>query len=594
MNDLQPVALGERPADLVVRNGTVLSPESGTLRERDVAVLDDRIAALPASAESVVDADTTVVDAAGCTVVPGFVDAHTHVDLGPTVETAYHQWLLGGTTAVVTESSSIASSAGPDGVRALLDAAADLPVTVRPTVPPQWLIDTFEPARATEAEAEALEALLADDRIAGVGEIGWIHIVGRDCPVERLVERAHELGKPVVGHGAGVRGEKLAAFATVVDDDHEAITGEGAIERVEAGLHVVGRSGSVRDDLDAVVAASEELGAAELSLSTDGVEPRDLLAEGYMDVVVRETIEAGVPPTDAVRMATLNPARHYGLDDRGSLAPGDVADLVVLSDLESVAVRDVIVGGEVVVRDGEALVGPREHAYPDEVSDTVAGSVSPGRFHVPASRARDGRVRAIDCGSDAGPLTRETVVEPPVSEEDDGPVLTADPDRDLLLAGLFERTVFGEEIPTADSNQFTGFLAGLGLEAGAVATTETWECPGLLVVGTDPEAMAAAVEHVTEMGGGWAVYHDGVLADLPMPVGAMASALPVEETADRYERIESTMDDLGCSVDRPLLALGTLTFTGVPALKLTPSGYADVLGRELVGLAVEGRERSST
>ena len=584
MNDLQPVALNKHPADLVVRNGTLLLPEPGTLRERDIAVLGDRIAALPESAEPVVDADTIEIDASGCTVVPGFIDAHTHVDLGPTIETAYHQWLLGGTTAVVTETSSIVSSTGPEGVRALLETAADLPVTIRPTAPPQGLIDTFEPARASESQAADLEALLAEDRIAGVGEIGWIHVVGRDSPVERLIRRAHELDKPVVGHGAGARGEKLAAFATVVDDDHEAISGEEAIERVEAGLHVVGRCGSVRDDLASLVTAYEELGAAELSLSTDGVEPRDLLAEGYMDAVVRQTIEAGVPPTDAIRMATLNPARHYGFEERGSLAPGNVADLVVLSDLESVAVRDVIVEGEIVVRDGEALVGPREHTYPDEVCEPVSVSASPEQFRIPADRARDGRVRAIDCGSDA-PLTRETVVEPPVAEVGGTEMLTADPDRDLLLAGLFERTPADDGTANAP---FVGFLRGLGLETGAVATTETWECPGLLAVGTDPEAMAAAADRVTEMGGGWAVWEDEVQAELPMPVGAMGANLPIEETAERYEQLEAAMADLGCSVDRPLLALGTLTFTGVPALKLTPSGYADVFGRGIVGLAVKG------
>ena len=581
MNDLQPVALNKRSADLAIRNGRVLLPESGTICERDVAVLGDRIAALPESAEPVTGPNTTEIDAAGCTVVPGFVDAHTHVDLGSTVENAYHQWLLGGTTAVVTETSSIASSTGPEGVRALLEVAADLPVTIRPTVPPQWLVDTFEPARATDSQAAALEDLLADDRIAGVGEIGWIHVVGRDAPVERFLERARELGKPVVGHGAGAREQKLAAFATVVDDDHEAISGEEAIERVEAGLHVVGRCGSVRDDLAALVATYEQLGAAELSLSTDGVSPRDLLAEGYMDAVVRRTIEAGVPPVDAIRMATLNPARHYGLDDRGSLAPGKIADLVVLSDLESVAVRDVIVEGEIVVREGETLVGPREHSYPDQVYELASVSASPEQFRIPADRARDGRVRVIDCDSNA-PLTRATVVEPPAVEKGGTEVLTADPDRDLLLAGLFERTPPG--VGTATPEPFVGFLQGLGLETGAVATTETWECPGLLVVGNDPEAMAAAADRVTEMGGGWAVYDDGVLAELPMPVGAMASDLSIEETAERYEQLETAMADLGCSVEHPLLALGTLTFTGVPALKLTPSGYADVFAREVVGL----------
>ncbi|PSP79740.1 adenine deaminase [Halobacteriales archaeon QS_1_68_20] len=586
MNDLQPVAFGDEPADLAITNGTVVLPGLRKTRERDVVVRGDRVAALPESAGPVVGPDTTVVDAAGAHVVPGFVDAHTHVDVGATVERTYHYSLLGGTTAIVTEASSFGAALGARAVEELLAVDETLPVAVRPTVPPQPLYDTFEPARADDDEAGKLAELLAHDRVVGVGEVGWAHVVGTDTPAERLFERARAEDKRVTGHGAGASGEKLAAFATVVDDDHEAIRPEGVVERVAQGLHAIGRSGSVRDDMAAFVDAVEQLGPAECSLCTDGVWPRDLIEGEHMDAVVRRAIEEGVDPVDAVRMATLNPARHFGLADRGSLSPGSVADLVVLSDLESVAVRDIVAGGDLVVSDGDPLVGPREHDYPDAFYDSVAADPTPEDFQIPANATSDGRVRAIANGE--GLLTDETTVEPPV---EDG-TLAASPDEDLLLAGLLDRHPDGPGAgdSPAERSGFTGFLTGYGLDSGAVATTVTWEVSGLLAVGVSPGAMATAARRVVELGGGWAIVDDGeVVVDVPLSLAGVAADAPLPEVADAYAGLERALREQGSDADRPLLALQTLSFPGVPRLKLSFSGYADVVRRRTVGLA-PGRE----
>ncbi len=579
MNDLQPVALGDEPADLAVVDGTVVLPELRDTRERDVVVRGDRIAALPESADPVVGPDTTVVDAAGAYVVPGFVDAHTHVDVAAPVERTYHYSLLGGTTTIITEASSFGAALGARGVEELLAVDEELPLAVRPTVPPQPLYDTFEPARADDEDAAALADLLADERVVGVGEVGWAHVVGTDSPAERLFERARAEDKPVTGHGAGASGEKLAAFATVVDDDHEAIRPDGVVERVEQGLHAIGRAGSVRDDLTAFAAAADRLDPTELSLCTDGTWPRDLIEGEHVDAVVRRAIEEGVDPVDAVRMATLNPARHFALADRGSLSPGSVADVVVLSDLESVAVRDVVAGGDLVVADGDPLVGPLEHDYPDAFYDAIAADPTLADFQVPASAADDGRVRAIENGE--GLLTDETTVEPPVADGN----LTADPDEDLLLAGLLDRHPASGDDDQAPHRGFTGFLTGFGLSRGAVATSVTWEVPGLLAVGVAPAALATAAQRVVEMGGGWAVVEDGeVVTEFPLPLAGAAADAPLSEVADGYEAVERALRERGCDADRPLLALQTLSFPGVPRLKLSFSGYADVVGRRIAGL----------
>ncbi|NEU56256.1 adenine deaminase C-terminal domain-containing protein [Halorussus sp. MSC15.2] len=598
MNDLQSVALGEADADLVVTGGRVCLPEMGEFQSRDVVVVDDRVAALPEDASPVVGEDTRVVTAGNRVVAPGFVDAHTHLDLHQTFENAYHYAIEGGTTTVVSEVTGYGPAFGAEGVEQFLAATSYLPVRVRAVVPPQPLLDTFEPRRADDEDAEALADLLADDRVVGVGETDWIHAVGRDTPAELLYQRADAEGKTVSGHAAGCSGEKFAAFATIIDDDHEAISGEDVVTRVENGVHAIGRYGSIRDDMAAIGDAYAEVPTAELSLSSDGMWPRELIDEGYMDAVVRRAIEEGVDPADAIRMATLNPARHFGLDDEGvgSLSPGSVADIVLIDDLDEVNVTTVVSGGEVVYNKGESTVAPRNHEYPDRFYDSVNVSPDPEQFRVPADAASggdegaSGEVRAIEC--QRGLLSGETTVSPPV----EGDELVADPDADVLKATLLDRHPRGdvaerrsdgssESADSGGAGGFTGFLTGFGLDAGAVATSVVWETPGVLAVGANDADMRTAVGHVAETGGGWAVVEDGdVVAELPTRVAGVCADLEVEETAKLYDAVDSALRRLGADGDRPMLTLQTLAFAGVPSLKLSFSGYADILNRRVVGL----------
>lgn len=534
------------------------------------------IAGLFEDADPVVGPDTTVIEADGAVVTPGLIDAHTHLDLHQTVETAFHRVLAGGTTTLVSEVAAFGPSFGAEAVRTVLDATADLAVRVFATVPPQPVFDMFELPRADEAERDGLASLLDRDRILGVGETAWPRIVGRDTPAEFLYEAAHDRGKVVTGHGAGCRGDRLRAFATTVDDDHEAITGDGIVERVEAGIHVVGRYGTIRDDMAALGEAYADLDAAELSLSTDGMWPRELVDEGHMDAVLRRAVDVGVDPVDAVVMATLTPARHFGVEELGTLKPGTPADLTILSDLEDFAVTRTLVGGETVYDGGDPdPPASPSYTYPDRFTDLVDLDVTETDLAVPADAGRDGSVLAIEYGG--GLITDGTVVEPSVESGQ----LTADPP-DLAKLALFDRH------PDEDRGGFVGFLTDFGLESGAIATTLTWETPGVLAVGANDRDMVDALGILDSLGGGWAVVEDGtVLATLATPVGATCSRRPVEETAERYDLVEDAVRELGVDADRPMLGLQTLTFVGVPSLKLGFTGYADIRAGEMVGLTPE-------
>ncbi|MFB6081739.1 MAG: adenine deaminase C-terminal domain-containing protein [Halanaeroarchaeum sp.] len=573
VHDVQATTLGRAPADLVLTGGRVLSPARRALLDRDLVVVDGRIAGLSEDATAVVGEATTVVDVDGGVIAPGLVDPHTHLDLHQTIETSYHRVLAGGTTAIVSEVAAWGPSFGADAVETLLDATASLPVKVFPTVPPQPLFDMFEEPWATDADEDALRSLLDRDRVVGVGETAWIRIVGRDTPARGLYDAAHDREKVVTGHGAGCRGDRLQAFATTVDDDHEAIAGAGVLERVTSGIHAVGRYGTIRDDMAAVGDAYEDLDPAEMSLSTDGMWPRDLVEEGYMDAVLSRAVEAGVDPIDAVVMATLTPARHWDLDGLGTLRPGTPADLVVFADLDTFTVERTYVDGEAVYEGGEpqAPEAPTT-TYPDSYTDLVDLDLAPGDLAVPAEAATDGEVLAIEYGG--GLLTDATVVSPPES----GGTLDAFPP-DLLKVALFDRH------PRRDGRGFVGFLSGFGLDRGALATTLTWETTGVLAVGTNDSDMHHAIATLEGLGGGWAVVADEtVVATHATPIGATCSRRPVEETADRYDAVDRALGDLGTTADRPMLGLQTLSFVGVPSLKIGFDGYADIRAGEVVGL----------
>ncbi len=575
MEPVQRVALGEASADTVIRGGRVVQVLSGEIEQRDVAVVDGTVAAQFEDASPVVGDGTTVIDAEGQVVVPGFVDAHAHMDHDQTLERTAPHVLASGTTTLIEELTFTGANFGAQGVAEFLALDDELPLEVRPTVPPQELFDTFEPAHADSERRAALIDCLDDDRVVGAGETGWIYVVGRESGAGDLYRAVRERGKRVVGHGAGAQGRKLAAFATVATIDHEVIAGEEVIERLENGIHVVGRYGTTRDDIDAVVDAYEEVGPEGISLGTDGISPGLLLNEGYMDAVLREAIDGGVDPIDAVRMGTIHTAQHFGLDRKGVVAPGYDADLVILEDLETVAIDTVLAGGEVVATGGTPDVGPWSHDYPESFYDSINLTPDSEVFEVDAGLAVDGAVRAIRYERELA--TTETTVEPAIENGH----LHARPEENVAKATIVDRH------PEGDERGFTGFVEGFGIDRGAVATSLSVERTGVVVVGVDNGAMETALRRVKEMGGGWVtVDRDGTVdVEFPTPVAGVCTEVEtVREAADRYEAVEASFRSLGIDIDRPLFGVQCLCHPGVPAIRLTFSGYADILGREVLGL----------
>lgn len=574
---LAAVALGREPPDCLVEGGTLVNVYAGELLPGwSVAIKGERVAA--AGPDLRAGPPTMRIDARGRFVLPGLIDAHTHLDFLQEPAAFLRAAIPTGVTAIITETTGLASVGGADAVAAFLDAVAALPIEVYGTAPMITYFCTDRGDGQPMVSADDLSRLLDRPRILGMGEVYWSLLPEHQAALAPVFAKARRLRKTVEGHGAGARGPKLAALAAAgITSCHEPIAAHEVLERLRLGLYTMVREGSVRRDIAEALGplAKEPLDWRRLILATDGVWPVDLLAYGYVDGAVRAAVAAGLPPVRAIQAATLNPAEHFGLADRmGGLAPGRLANLLLVRDLEEVRPDLVMSRGVVVAEKGQLTIPLPEQAIP-------AGALPPVRlprrltaedFRVPTPKGYPAAtVRVIRYVSDI--VTEAVHRRAPTA---DG-YLRADPARDLLKAAAMDRRGQGLRA--------IGFVEGFGLQAGAVASSLGFDTLNLAAVGASDADLAAAFNRLADLAGGIVVVGGGrPVAELALPVGGIMTTDPVETSAARLGEIEGALRDLGCGMRQPLLALHVLTFTAIPALRLRERGLVDVKANRIVDL----------
>ena len=563
---LLAVARGDEPADVVLRGGRLANVLTGEIEDADVALAGSRIAGVGPGYEG-----RRVVELDGRCVAPGFIDAHVHVESSMVTPREFARAVVPrGTTTVVTDPHEIANVHGLEGIRFMLADAEGLPLSVF-VMASSCVPATPMGTAGAELVAGDLAEIADHPRVLGLAELmnfpGAIH--GDPGVLEKL--RAFR-GRVVDGHAPGVRGKALNAYAAAgPGSDHECTTPEEAAEKLRRGLWVFFREATNARNLEDLLPALTSSNRRRVALCTDDRQPPDLLDVGGIDAMLRTAVEAGMEPVEALRLATLNPAEYFGLRDRGAVAPGRRADLVVLDDLEGFGVSSVWAGGQEVAREGEAFDwSPPPAPAPPEPSMAIPWDRI--GFEIPADGERIRVIRAIPNQL----VTREEVVEAPVR---DGRVV-ADPERDLLKIAVVERH-------TGSGRVGLGLVAGVGLREGAIAGTVAHDHHNLIVVGVDDPSMKAAARRVAEMGGGLAAARDGdALASLPLPVGGLMSSEPVEEVRRRFDEVVEAARSLGSALHDPFMAMSFLGLEVIPALKITDRGLVDVERFEPVGLWV--------
>jgi adenine deaminase len=552
------VARGDEPADLVIRGGTVLSVFTREWLRTDVAIADGAIAGL-----GEYEGNETL-DATGRWIVPGFIDAHMHLESSKLLVDEFARLVLPfGTTAVVADPHEIANVLGTDGVHWLLDATAGLPLDV------YFMASSCVPASQFESPHRELtpgdlDSLLRRRRVLGLAEMMNFPGVIGGAPSELA---KLELATHVDGHAPGVRGRALNAYAAAgIRSDHEAYTAEEGRERLRAGMWLLIREGSAARNLQALLPLLSEYGPSRIAFCTDDREPEHIADDGHINSMVRDAVAAGIPSEDALTCATFSPAQWHGLNDIGAVAPGYRADLLVLPNLEQFVPETVLKNGAPVAEIPRAEV-------PDWVRHTIRiGAFGPEMFRIPWS---GGRARVI--GIVPGQIVTDALEDTPKLYAGEA---LADPERDLAKIAVIERHLGTGRVGL-------GFVRGFGLQRGAIASSVAHDAHNVVVVGMNDASMAAAVRRLANQGGG-IVAVDGaeVLAELPLPVAGLLSDAPLATVVERSRALIHAARELGCTLESPFQHLAFLALSVIPSLKITDRGLVDVDRFELVPLEI--------
>jgi adenine deaminase len=571
------VARGRQPADLVLRNGLVVNVFSNEIHPADVAVFRGRIAgsgprgAYGAAAE---------VDLGGQYLVPGLVEAHTHIESTLLVPGEFARALAPhGTTTCVSDPHEIANVAGVPGIRWMLAAAAGVPTRLLFTLPSCVPASQFE-SNGAALVADDLLPLAADPRIASVGEVmNYPAVLAGDEVMLGMIDlgrpgRGTPRGLAVDGHCPGLRGLDLCGYvAAGAQSDHETVAADEALEKMRLGMWLFVREGSMRN-LDALLPVVREHLPARACFVADDRTCGDLLRQGDVDHIIRLAIAAGLDPVQAIKMGSLHPALYFGFGDRGAIAPGYLADLLVVPDLAAFHPSQVYVGGDLVAADGQALFVPPP--LPQSTSD-VENTVRVPDFRPEQLRltGHSGAARVIGMIPDqivSDDLTMDV-------EAVDGE-LKADPTRDLLKVAVVERYGRGRV--------GVGLLHGLGLRTGAVASSVAHDAHNIVVAGTNDADMAVAVREIVAMRGGLILVRDGgVVERVALPLGGLVSPRPAAEVAAALDRLESAAAAAGVRIARPYIFLSFLALSVVPKLKITDFGVLDVAAWQIVPVVSE-------
>lgn len=582
--ELIDTAMGRVPADTVLAGGLLIDVYSGVIRQADVAVKSGRIA-LVGEAKQCIGPDTEVMDCSGMYLTPGLMDAHIHIEAAMTSPGQFARAVLPrGNTAVNWETLWSANVLGVEGLRLLLEECRRTRLRFFLTATSGVPCASTDLVTANHVfSIEDIRELLSWPDVTGLGEVVTFNelVACRERELEQI-EAALKAGKTIDGSAPGFVGRKLAAYAAAgIMSDHEATNAEEALDRLRMGLRLVIREGSSMRNIADILSALAEEGAdtRRCCFCVDDKDIREIAAEGLIDDLVRKAMSAGIDPVKAVQMGSLNTAEYLRLDEEiGGIAPGRLADILLISDLKAFTVRRVMVGGRIVAENGKLTEPAPEVSYPEWALNTVKlkRELTGADFACPTTRREESRVRVVKVLSDQIISYEETATLPVVNGE-----IRPDPGRDILKLVVVER--HGRTPP----NIARGFVRGFGFTAGAVGMSISPDHHQLIAVGTDDTDLQAAFQRLVEIQGGVVVCREGrVLAELSLPIAGLMTAVPYEDTIRRLEEISAALRGLGCKLPSPLM---TLAFAGCPTLiefKLSDKGLIRIGEGKLVSLEV--------
>lgn len=565
------VSTGESTPDMLLRGCNLVNTFSGEVYKTNIAIHDKYIAGIgPEYTEA-----KFVLDLEGYFVSPGFIDAHIHIESTMLSPEEYAKAVIRhGTTSVISDPHEIANVMGMNGIKYLLNAASDLPLKIF------IMTSSSVPSTPLETSGKCLSAsdiaqIMEMHNVIGLAEMMNVPgILSKDSDYLEKLLLARKNMLAIDGHSPGLKGKKLNGYiAAGITTDHEIVNIDEAREKLRLGMNIMIREGSSAKNMKELIPLVSRENHSRFFLVSDDLHPVELIKNGHMDFLLKKAVALGVDPVTAIRMVTLNPAKHFRLDGLGGLTPGGFADLVVLKDLREFKVTMVISDGKVVVKNGEIITDIENRNHKPLGNSIKLKPFNAKNFEVHSQIKRT--VRVIG-------LTKNQLITKDLrlDMEPENGLIISDIQRDILKIAVLERH-------NMTGNINVGFIQGLGLKQGALASSVAHDSHNIVVIGTNDQDMEYAVRRIKSIGGGFVAVRDReTVGELPLPLAGIMSDKPLIDVVKKEKRLRQVMKQLGTVIDDPFGTISFLTLPVIPALKITDKGIVDVDKFEIVPLFI--------
>ena len=575
IGSLNSVAMGDKPADLVLKNCSLVNVYSREILSKiDISISKQRIAYVGEDSSHTVGPSTTVIDLEGKYITPGFADPHVHIDQFILPSELAKKSLLCGVTSLFSDPIDIVSVCGYRGFQEFVKLCSNLPIRIFNVIPGGLPVDRkFSHGKALSASQEKLAIKLSN--VVGLGEVfSWTKVTTRDSKTMKTLQTMLDNDCIINGHTAGASGKKLNAYVSSgILSCHEPINFDQVLERLRLGMWIMIREGSIRRDLKEILpqVMSKGLFTNRLMFCSDGVDPLDLSKYGHIDHCVRESIKLGLDPVDAVTIASKNCFDYYNMGkDLGGIAPGKIADILVFDYLTTMKPNKVFVGGKLVVSNGTLVAKINKKPVPKWLTKTVKLKKLSAKDFIIKSKSKSVTANLIHMISEI--ITKKDEEELGVK---DGNVC-ASVDKDVWKVAAFDRTY-------GSGKRAIGFLKNFGPQIGAFASTWSFHENDMIVIGSNEEDMQHAANNLLKFQGGMTVVKNGkILASLPLKMAGIISTDSFEKVSQNFQDVNSTILDSGCKFQNPHLIPLFLPFLALPAIRILFGGIVDIKTRSYI------------
>ncbi len=572
---LNSVAMGDKKADLVLKNCNLLSVYTGEIIPKtQIAIINDRIAYVGPDASHTVGPKTISIDVKNKYVSPGFADPHLHIDQFVLPSEFIKKALLCGVTSLFSDPIDIVSVAGYKGFKEFLKLGEDLPVRIFQVVPGGLPVDTkFSNSNTLSLSQE--KSAIKHPHVLGMGEVfSWTKVTNREPKTMKSLSSMLECDCIINGHTAGASEKKLNAYVSSgILSCHEPINFDQVLERLRLGMWIMIREGSIRRDLKEIIPRVLSHGTYlnRLMFCSDGLDPLDMTKFGHIDHCIRESIKLGLKPIDAISMASKNNFDYYNMGkDLGGIAPGKLADILIFDDLKSFKPNKVFVGGKLVVSNG-SIVTPIKKKI---ISPWIKKTVKLKKFSANNFLVKSKKTDVI-----ANTIFMQTEIITKIGSAElhsKNGYVSASLDSDVWKVAAFDR-IHGT------NRHSIGFLENFGADLGAFASTWSFHENDMIVIGSNDSDMAVASNHLIQNQGGIVVVKSGkILASLPLQFAGIISTDSFETVLLNFENINNSIVDLGCKFSKPHLIPLFLPFLALPSVRILSSGIVDVKKRSYI------------